>query len=385
MNMEFDEIRPYHDEELPQIYEELIADPAFQQVASAVFPEVPFEALAQKMRACKTKLEFQKAFCYVILRKFSRDTTQGVTLDHTAQPEHKSAYTYISNHRDIILDSGFLSVELIDKGMDTVEIAIGDNLLIYPWIKKFVRVNKSFIVQRALTMRQMLESSGRMSRYMHHTIKDKNQSIWIAQREGRAKDSNDRTQESVLKMLAMGGEGDIIDRLTEMNIVPLAISYEYDPCDYLKAQEFQLKRDIPDYKKTQADDLKNMQTGLFGAKGHVHFQVAPCINGELAKLDRSLPKPELFSEIAALIDRNIHANYRLYPGNYIAHDSLSGTETFAGQYTAGEKKHFMDYIDQQLARIELPNKDMPFLREKILLMYANPLTNYLAIQTDNPK
>lgn len=195
------------------------------------------------------KLEFQKAFCYVILRKFSRDTTQGVTLDHTAQPEHKSAYTYISNHRDIILDSGFLSVELIDKGMDTVEIAIGDNLLIYPWIKKFVRVNKSFIVQRTLTMRQMLESSGRMSRYMHHTIKDKNQSIWIAQREGRAKDSNDRTQESVLKMLAMGGEGDIIDRLTEMNIVPLAISYEYDPCDYLKAQEFQLKRDIPDYKR----------------------------------------------------------------------------------------------------------------------------------------
>ena len=151
MNMEFDEIRPYHDEELPQIYEELIADPAFQQVASAVFPEVPFEALAQKMRACKTKLEFQKAFCYVILRKFSRDTTQGVTLDHTAQPEHESAYTYISNHRDIILDSGFLSVELIDKGMDTVEIAIGDNLLIYPWIKKFVRVNKSFIVQRTLT------------------------------------------------------------------------------------------------------------------------------------------------------------------------------------------------------------------------------------------
>ena len=179
MNMEFDEIRPYHDEELPQIYEELIADPAFQQVASAVFPEVPFEALAQKMRACKTKLEFQKAFCYTILRRFAKDTTQGVTLDHTALSDKQAAYTYISNHRDIILDSGFLSVELIDQGMDTVEIAIGDNLLIYPWIKKFVRVNKSFIVQRALTMRQMLESSARMSRYMHHTIKDKHQSIWI--------------------------------------------------------------------------------------------------------------------------------------------------------------------------------------------------------------
>ena len=378
MNMEFDEIRPYHDEELPQIYEELIADPAFQQVASAVFPEVPFEALAQKMRACKTKLEFQKAFCYVILRKFSRDTTQGVTLDHTAQPEHKSAYTYISNHRDIILDSGFLSVELIDKGMDTVEIAIGDNLLIYPWIKKFVRVNKSFIVQRTLTMRQMLESSGRMSRYMHHTIKDKNQSIWIAQREGRAKDSNDRTQESVLKMLAMGGEGDIIDRLTEMNIVPLAISYEYDPCDYLKAQEFQLKRDIEGYKKTTQDDLISMQTGLFGYKGKVHFQTAPCINDKLEQLDRSLPKQELFSGISACIDRRIHGNYRIYSGNYVAYDWLNNTSEFADHYTSEEKQRFVTYIEQQLGKIKIPNKDEDFLRGKLLLMYANPLVNYLA-------
>lgn len=385
MEVEFDEIRPYHDKELPQIYEELIADPAFRQVTATVFPEVPFEALAQKMRSCKTKLEFQKAFCYVILRKLAKDTTLGVTLDHTALSDKKAAYTYISNHRDIILDSGFLSVELIDQDMDTVEIAIGDNLLIYPWIKKFVRVNKSFIVQRALTMRQMLESSARMSRYMHHTIKDKKQSIWIAQREGRAKDSNDRTQESVLKMLAIGGEGDIIDRLIEMNIVPLAISYEYDPCDYLKAQEFQLKRDIPEYKKTQADDLKNMQTGLFGFKGRVHFQVSSCINEELAKLDRSLSKPELFSQISALIDRRIHANYRIYPGNYIAHDCLSDTDAFSSHYTVEEKQHFLQYIDRQLKRIELENKDIPFLREKILLMYANPLTNYLATKIDNPK
>ena len=378
MNMEFDEIRPYHDEELPQIYEELIADPAFQQVASAVFPEVPFEALAQKMRTCKTKLEFQKAFCYTILKRFARDTTQGVTLDLTAQTDKTSAYTYISNHRDIILDSGFLSVELIDKGMDTVEIAIGDNLLIYPWIKKFVRVNKSFIVQRALTMRQMLESSGRMSRYMHHTIKDKNQSIWIAQREGRAKDSNDRTQESVLKMLAMGGEGDIIDRLMEMNIAPLAISYEYDPCDYLKAQEFQLKRDIEGYKKTMADDLKNMQTGLFGYKGRVHFQTGACLNDLLSTVDRSLPKPELFARISTWIDQRIHSNYRLYPGNYVAHDLLTGKNDFESHYTLAEKERFEAYVEKQLEKIEIPNKDISFLREKLLLMYANPLTNYLA-------
>ena len=229
---------------------------------------MPFEILAQKIRACKTKLDFQKTFCYDILWKLSERHTNGLTLDHTALPDKKKAYVYITNHRDIILDSGFLSILLVDQGMDTVEIAIGDNLLIYPWIKKFVRVNKSFIVQRALTMRQMLESSARMSRYIHYTILEKNQSVWIAQREGRAKDSNDRTQDSVLKMLAMGGEGDLIDRLMEINIAPMAISYEYDPCDFLKAQEFQLKRDIEGYKKTTQDDLRNMETGQIG-RAHV--------------------------------------------------------------------------------------------------------------------
>ena len=376
MNTEFDEIRPYYDEELPQVFEELIADPAFRQVAAIAIPGVPVEVWAQQMRACKTKLEFQKAFCYNILKKIIQEATEGLSMDYSAlEAAPDRAYTYISNHRDIVLDSALLSMLLVERGLDTVEIAIGDNLLIYPWIKKLVRVNKSFIVQRALTMRQMLESSARMSRYMHYTISQKHQSIWIAQREGRAKDSDDRTQESVLKMLAMGGEGDIVDRLTEMNIVPLSISYEYDPCDFLKAKEFQLKRDMPDYHKTTADDLLNMQTGLLGYKGHVHFQPAPCINDKLAQLDHSLPKQELFTRIAALIDEGIHANYRIYPNNYIALDMLEGNQRHAAHYTEADHSRFTTYVEQQLARIDLPQKDIPFLREKILLMYANPLKN----------
>ena len=375
---EFNEIRPYYDEELPQILEELIADQAFQKAACSAIPNVPFELLAQKIRACQTKLDFQKTFCYGILWKIAQEHTDGLTLDHTALPNKEKAYTYMSNHRDIILDSGFLSILLVDEGMDTVEIAIGDNLLIYPWIKKLVRVNKSFIVQRALTMRQMLESSARMSRYMHYTIAEKNQSIWIAQREGRAKDSNDRTQDSVLKMLAMGGDGDLVERLMEMNIAPLAISYEYDPCDFLKAQEFQLKRDVEGYKKTTQDDLINMETGLFGYKGRVHFQMAPCINDKLEQLDRSLPKPDLFARISTCIDQRIHSNYRMYPGNYIAYDWLKGKAEFEQNYTLEEKQRFIDYVEQQLGKIKIPNKDVDFLRGKLLLMYANPLINYLA-------
>ena len=374
----FDDIRPYHDEELPAVYEELIADPAFQKAVSSIMPGVPFEAIAQKMRSCRTKLEFQKAFCYGLLWNIVKECASGLTIDHSALPDKEKPYTYISNHRDIILDSGFLSILLLDLDMSTVEIAIGDNLLIYPWIKKVVRINKSFIVQRALTMRQMLEASALMSNYMHYTIRDKKQSIWIAQREGRAKDSNDRTQDSVLKMLAMGGEGSVLERLAEMNIAPLSLSYEYDPCDYLKAQEFQLKRDVEGYKKSTQDDLLNMKTGLFGFKGRVHFQVAELINDDLLKLDASLPKTELFACVSALIDRKIHANYRLYPGNYVACDLLDGTTTFAGNYSAEEKQTFEEYIAGQLDKISIPNKDVEFLREKLLVMYANPVINYLA-------
>ena len=373
---EFDEIRPYNDEELSGVFEELIADPAFQKVVAGVIPDVPFEMLAQKMRACRTKLEFQKTFCYGLLWKLAGDCTDGISLDHTAIPDKSKAYTYISNHRDIILDSGFLSVLLVDQGMDTVEIAIGDNLLIYPWIKKFVRVNKSFIVQRALTMRQMLESSARMSRYMHYTIGEKNQSIWIAQREGRAKDSDDRTQESLLKMLAMGGEGGLVESLKQLNIAPLAISYEYDPCDFLKAKEFQLKRDNENYKKTQADDMANMQTGILGYKGRVHYQTGKPVNEWIDEY-ATLPKGEIFKAIAARMDREIHANYRLFPGNYIAADMLDGKEDFKAHYTADDRQRFEAYLAKKLSLIDVPNKDEAFLRERILTMYAMPLRNQI--------
>lgn len=374
---EFDEIRPYYDEELAQIFDEMLSDPDFRKVAASTFPDIPFGLLEKKIRESKTKRDFQVTFSYPLMWKLANKFTDGLTLDHSALEDKKKAYTYISNHRDIILDSGFLSILLVDEGMDTVEIAIGDNLLIYPWIKKLVRVNKSFIVQRALTMRQMMESSARMSRYIHYTIAHKNQSIWIAQREGRAKDSNDRTQESVLKMLAMGGEGDVVNRLMEVNIAPISLSYEYDPCDFLKAQEYQLKRDIEGYKKTVQDDLRNMETGLMGYKGRVHFQTAPCLNEELVKLDRSLPKTELYKQIAALIDTHIHRNYRIYPGNYIAYDLLERNTTFASHYSKEEKERFELYLNGQLDKIDIANKDIPYLYDKLLHMYANPLKNHL--------
>lgn len=374
---EFNDIRPYTPEELPQICEELLADKDFQTVIQSVMPGVPMEMIAAQLRQCKTNLDVQKAFFHKLLHDIMQQYSDGFDLDASSLPDKQKSYTFISNHRDIVLDPGFLSVGLLDNGFpNTVEIAIGDNLLIYPWIKKLVRVNKAFIVQRTLSMRQMLESSARMSRYIHFAVTQKKENVWIAQREGRAKDSNDRTQESVLKMLAMGGEGDIVDRLKELNLVPVALSYEYDPCDFLKAKEMQQKRDSENFKKSQADDLTNMQTGIFGYKGRVHFQTAPCLNEELETL-RGLPKTEIFNRLATLIDRHIHRSYRMYPGNYVACDLLNDTDTFAGKYTLEEKQRFETYLQQKLGLIQLPNKDEAFLRRCILQMYANPAINYL--------
>ena len=374
---EFDEIRPYSPEELPKIFEELLSDSDFIEVIKKVLPDTPIEALANILRNCKTNLDVQKNIFYGLLHDIIKKCSDGFSFDSSQIADKNKGYTFISNHRDIVLDSGFLSVGLIDNGFPTtVEIAIGDNLLIYPWIKKLVRVNKAFIVQRALSMRQMLEASARMSRYIHFAVTQKQENIWIAQREGRAKDSNDRTQDSVLKMLAMGGSGDVIDSLKELNIVPVSLSYEYDPCDFLKAQEMQLKRDVEGFKKSQQDDLVNMQTGIFGYKGRIHFQTGPCINDELETL-RGLPKVEIFTKVSEIIDRYIHRNYRMYPANYIACDMLNGNKAMAEHYTAEDKAKFEAYLEKKISLINIPDKDIDFLRERILTMYANPAINHL--------
>jgi hypothetical protein len=210
-----------------------------------------------------------------------------------------------------------------------------------------------------------------MSRYIHYAVTAKRENIWIAQREGRAKDSSDHTQDAVLKMLAMGGD------LKELNIVPLTISYEFDPCDYLKAQEFQQKRDNPSFKKSRQDDLDNMKTGIFGYKGRVVYRPAAPINTWIDELS-DLPKTEWFKALAERMDREIHSGYELYPCNYIALDELNGDNANAAHYTDADKKRFEHYLAGQMAKIQLPNKDEAFLRERMLTMYANPVRNKLA-------
>ena len=377
---EFETVRPWEPGGLPEVFDRLLSNEQFKQVLAYLYPQVPFEMIAQKLKACKTNMEFQLAFAYDFVHGLLKKAATGCEMDCSAIDNTRN-YTFISNHRDIVLDSAILDVLLVDNHFKTTcEIAIGDNLLSLPWVKDLVRVNKAFIVERALSMRQMLMSSKRLSDYMHFAIKEKHENIWIAQREGRAKDSDDRTQKSILQMMSMGGEGSIIDRLRQLHLVPLAISYEYDPCDYLKAKEYQQKRDNADWKKGPTDDLVSMQTGIFGYKGHVHYHAAACVDEFLDTLDPEMPKQDIYNKVVAYIDHEIHSHYQTYPGNYVALDMLEGTSTYADKYTAEQKAQFEKYIAGQLAKIDLPNKDEAYLRERLRTMYANPLRNYLAAQ-----
>lgn len=374
---EFSSIRPFEDNEIPQVVDRLLADKQFLQILPAVFPGTPVEAIRHKARGCKTLLDFQLAFVYSLVKGIMAKASKGFDMDAKAL-DTKANYTFVSNHRDIVLDSALLDVLLVDnKFTTTCEIAIGDNLLKYPWIKDVVRLNKSFIVERDLPMRQLLLASKRLSDYMHYAISQKHDNIWIAQREGRAKDSNDRTQKSILQMMAMGGEGSVVDRLKALHIVPLAISYEYDPCDFLKAKEMQQRRDNHEFHKGPMDDVTSMRTGIFGYKGSVHYHCAPCIDGYLDTLDPKTPKGVLFETVAKHIDSEIHKNYRLYPNNFIALDELLGTD-HTGSYTDEDKAAFDSYLGAQLGKIDLPNKDEAFLRNRMLTMYANPAINCLA-------
>lgn len=385
--MNFDDIRPFAPDELPAVYDRLLADQQFRSVLAYLYPGVPIDDIAVKMHSCKTNLEFQIAFCYPFLKNLMQKASKGLEMDFAAV-DRSRCYTFVSNHRDIVLDSALLDVLLFDAGFTTTaEIAIGDNLLKLPWVKDLVRVNKSFIVERSLPPRQMLMASARLSSYMHYAIGEKNENIWIAQREGRAKDSNDRTAPAILKMMAMGGEGTPLERLRSLHIVPLSISYEYDPCDFLKAREMQQRRDNADFKKGPMDDVVSMRTGIMGYKGRVFYRSAPCIDEWLASIDGTTTKNDLFDLVASHIDQAIFRGYQVYPVNAVALDILrdsgqlpaaEGLKVPSGLYTQADKDAFEQYLSAQMAKIELPQPDLPFLRLQMLKMYANPYLNYLS-------
>ncbi|MDH6308443.1 hypothetical protein M2451_000754 [Dysgonomonas sp. PFB1-18] len=377
MDSRFDDIAPLYDHEVEQAIQEILVDPGFQHAVKYVIPDIDWNDFSAEMSTYKTKEEFQAKMIYPVVSMLGARVSTSIKGDNWDNIDKSVEHLFLSNHRDIVLDAGLLNILRHKEGFKTTEIAIGDNLLIHSWIDKLVRLNKSFIVRRGLSIKERLIASKHLSEYIHYAIATKKESVWVAQREGRAKNSDDRTQDSLLKMLALyPDDKPFLESLKELNLIPLSISYEYDPCDYLKAKEFQQKRDDPDFKKSQRDDLLNMEIGILGQKGNVVFRFGKCINPDLEKITE--PDKRLQPELAAkIIDKEIHSNYEIFPCNYMAHDMRNNETRFADKYTAGQLEDFKIYLDKQIKKIDLDYIDYDFVWEKMLEMYSNTLKNYL--------
>ncbi len=378
--IDFSEIAPYDDSVFKEKMANLVKDPGFLHAVYYTMPKDDVPALIEDLLKIDNKYDFQNQIMCPFLEMLAKTTTSGISLGGIKFYNPAINNVYITNHRDIVLDASFLNLALMRQGIPSSEVAIGNNLLIFDWINDLVRLNKSFIVKRNTGLREGLLAAKQLSAYIHHAILDKKESVWIAQREGRAKDSSDHTQESLIKMLAIAGEGSFIDRLKEINLMPVSISYEFDPNDYLKAREFLMKRRDPGFKKSKHDDLFSMETGLLQFKGKIHFQLTPRINTKLDQLGDFPDNNTAARYVGCLIDQAIHRSYEIFPINYIAYDMLHNQKRFAGKYTEEQRRDVIDYLNAQLDKVELDNitkEEHDFMLEMMLIMYSNPLKNKL--------
>ncbi len=376
----FDDIRPFDDHQFHDKIASIVREPGFEHAVRYVMPDVDYEEFVARLLNVKTQMDFQTRIMGPFLEMLVARTTHGLTFSGAEHIDVPQPHTFITNHRDIVLDASFLNLCFIREKKPITQVAIGNNLLIFDWITDLVKLNRSFIVKRDTGVREALEAAKHLSAYIHYVIGTMKEPVWIAQREGRAKDSNDKTQESVIKMLSLTGNGDSKANIMELNITPVAISYEYDPNDYLKVREFLLRRRDPGFKKSQRDDLFSMETGILKQKGRVHFHVGECINTKLAECD-CVKSAEVVRLTCDLIDRSLHCGYRIVPCNYIAFDEIEETERYKDNYNAQDLEAFNSYIENQLAKVDVPDitpEERSFMRRMMLTMYANPLRNQLA-------
>lgn len=375
MSCNFEDIRPYNDDEYHQVVNELLEIEPLQKAIQYYLPNLSFNQVKQLLNSFNTVQEFQSDMACRLVQAIIDDSVKEFSYDGVLALDKEKTYLLMSNHRDIVLDSAFINYCLNDRGRNTCEIAIGSNLLREPWVKKLVRLNKSFIVKRNVPKHDMLDASKTLSSYIKHALHSKSQSVWIAQREGRAKDGNDKTNPGLLKMFGLTNDGDLLDYLISLNITPISISYEKDPCDYLKIPELLAKEKGEKYEKVEGEDDMHMALGMRGDKGRVHVQFTKPINAELEKLREIKNRNELLKNVAEIIDKTIYSYYKMWDTNYIAYDLLNSSSEFKEKYTDLTKDDFISYMNEKLEKYK-GNSDAKRL---FLSMYANPLINRLGI------
>ena len=368
----FDDIRPYNDSEVHPALERIVANPLFSNVAQYLFPGQDENMFKQLLLSCNSKEDFQVKVMSQIVAKILHGTAKELTFSGLEHFEGGKKHLIVSNHRDIVLDSAIIQLILFKHGVDTTEIAVGDNLITSSFIEDITRSNKMIKVIRSSNPREVYTTSKVLSEYIRYNVSNEKSSIWIAQRNGRTKDGIDVTEQGLLKMFDMSGSGDFVKDFAELSILPTSISYEFEPCDIQKAVEMYVSK-RQKYVKAEGEDLKSILTGIMQPKGNIHIAFNAPVSLEEIQEASQLDKNEKFKAICTAMDKKIVAEYKLWGNNYIAYDMLNGSNEYAQMYTAEQKAVFEGYMAKQLSAVKLPDVDMDELKEIFLSIYANPV------------
>ena len=369
----FDAIRPFYDSEINQALHKVVNHPMMKALMNFTFPDVLDDVWKEQLLRTHSIRDFQCNFIYQSVQRILEKSSDGLTTSGFENLEPNTSYLFVSNHRDILLDTTLLNTALFEHNLTMTASAIGDNLVKMPFLNTLAKLNRNFLVQRGLTPREMLQSSKLLSEYIGHLLLHENRSVWIAQREGRTKDGKDETNPGILKMLGMGSdEKNLMDYFKKIKIVPVSISYEYDPTDALKMPQLMAEANNEVYVKDKNEDFMTILSGAQGQKKGIHIHIGTVLDAEIEQIktsDESSNKQIV--TLAGIIDDAILSNYKLWPTNYIAYDIVNKTNSFSHLYTENEKSLFERRLEMRI------DHDNPVALEGFLAMYANPVVNKL--------
>lgn len=373
----FDAIRPFYDSEINEALHDVANHPMMKTMMNFTFPEVEDEVWKEQLKKTHSIRDFQCNFIYNTIQRVLEKSSEGLTTSGFEKLEKNTSYLFISNHRDILLDTTLLNVCLFEHGLVMTASAIGDNLVKKAFLSTLAKLNRNFLVLRGLTPREMLQSSKLLAEYIGQLLLRENRSVWIAQREGRTKDGNDETNPGVLKMIGMGSdEPNLMDYFKKLKIVPVSISYEYDPTDVLKMPQLMAEANNEVYVKEKNEDFMTILSGIMGTKKRIHISVGDVLDTEIDQIVAENDNAnKQIQALAQVIDDSVLKNYHLWPTNFIAYDILNGTDKFSHLYKESEKSLFERRLEMRIG-----NTENPVARQGFLAMYANPVVNKLKYQ-----
>ena len=369
----FEDIRPYNDSEISAAMSRIVANPYFSKLSSFVFPEMDVEQVRDMILSIDNIYDFQLKVMHRVNQRIIEESITEFTFSGLERVDPEMNYLYVSNHRDIMLDASLLQSVFLTHGIDTTEITFGANLMQGQLVIDVGKSNKMFKVERpGGSIREFYKASKHLSDYIRMTLHEKNESVWIAQRNGRTKDGVDRTDQGIINMFRMSSDGDKVKSIADLNIIPVAVSYEWEPCDLLKVMELYISNHhTGTYVKKEGEDLNSILTGIIQPKGRVHFAICAPITAEDLAPFADLSSNEFNRKVAGLIDQRICTEYRFTANNYIAHDMLSGTDEYASYYTSEDKEAFLKHASALNAYAE--NCDVEEMNGIMLGIYASPI------------